>query len=120
MYEQMPQKIRAAYGEEYLKKFFAITVESKPCVLCGLIIRVTHALVDYSARGGPTNAPIEPVVDDIKHAIMSENPRIRYKPAQLGWIFWWFFYNTLPEELTHLYITKWCLKNFPKPANASD
>jgi len=100
MYDQLPKKIRDAYGEEYLKKFFAVTVEN------------------YSARGGPTTAPIEPVINDIKHAIMSEHPRIRYKPAQLGWLLWWFFYNVLPEELTHFYITKWQLKNFPKPPSA--
>jgi len=97
--EQLDPQIRDAYGEEYLKKFFQITVEN------------------YKAAGGPASAPIEPVVNDIKHAIMSEHPRIRYKPAQLGWLTWWFCYNLLPEHLTHIYITKWCLKNFPKPAS---
>jgi NAD(P)-dependent dehydrogenase (short-subunit alcohol dehydrogenase family) len=98
IYASMPQEVKRAYGEKYLEKFSAVTVQN------------------YSKRGGPTNAPIEPVVNDIKHAIMSEYPRIRYKPAQLGWLVWWLCHNVLPEELTHFYITKWCLRQFPKPA----
>jgi len=98
LFDQIDPEVRKAYGEEYLKQFFAITVEN------------------YMAKGGPTSAPVEPVINDIKHAIMSENPRVRYKPAQLGWILWWFWYNLLPEGITDIYVTNWCLRHLPKPA----
>jgi len=98
LFGQIEPHIKEAYGEEYLKKFVAISVQS------------------HKAIGGPTNS-IQPVIDDIRHAVMSQTPRIRYQPAQMSSLIWRFCYNLLPEHLTHIYMTKYRLRKFPKPAS---
>ncbi len=61
--------------------------------------------------------PMQTMVDTVKDAMLNENPRVRYKPAQFGWITWWFVYQILPEEITDCFVAYW-QRNMPKPANS--
>jgi len=83
-YISMTPGIKAVYGENYLQHFFN--------QICGKYV---------SSSNG---SEIQPVVDTYVHAIASEYPRIRYKPMQMNWIVWLFFYYLLPEEITDSYL----------------